>query len=333
MLQNTTNVSARIIIVAYNSADCLSDCVDALEKQTQGNFEVVIVNNDCPQNSTKELMPLKSNFTILEAGDNLGFAAGCNLGAQGAQAKWIITLNPDTKVREDWFEELNRAWQSSPSTECWGCVQIMDQDRSKLDGFGDVFSIFGIAWRGGYNQSVELAQPHNVNVFGPCGAVGVYRRAIFEKLGGFDATYFCYLEDVDLALRFNLFGARTKIASNAIVYHRGGASSAANFHFPIYQTSRNNVYLVLKNLPFPLLLFTVPNYLILQFWIIIRNINDGHTSARISGFHAGLKLIPKALRERKNRQYQPKVLRRLWPMLSKSYFHLKGQKIYFFEKC
>ena len=331
MPPNTKALSARIVIVAYNSADCLQECLFALKGQTQNDFEVIIVNNDCPQNSTQNLSLPQENFHVIDAGHNLGFAAGCNLGAKGATTDWVIMLNPDTIAKENWFEMLSLAWKKSPATQSWASVQIMDHDRAKLDGFGDVFSIFGLAWRGGYGQSIDTAPKENQSIFGPCGAVAAYKRDVFETLGGFDPNYFCYLEDVDLALRLNMAGGHTKIAAKAIVYHKGGLSSVEAPKFPTFQTYKNNLYLMVKNLPLPILLVSLPFYLIIQVWIVLRNFGKGLNKTRISGFLAGIKLLPKAIRMRRSRQVQPQATFKLWRKLNKSYLSLKHQKIYIYE--
>jgi len=328
---NTKALSARIVIVAYNSAECLQDCLSALEMQTQNDFEVIIINNDCPQNSTSNLSMPRDNFHIIDVGHNLGFAAGCNLGAKDAKTNWIITLNPDTIVKENWFEMLSLAWKQSPATQSWASLQIMDQDRSKLDGFGDVFSIFGLAWRGGYAQPIETAPKDDKHIFAACGAVAAYKRDVFEKLGGFDPNYFCYLEDIDLALRLHMFGGSVKIASSAIVYHKGGASSAKTPKFSLFQTYKNNLYLIVKNMPLPILFLCLPAYLMIQVWVLLRSSNKGLNTVRLLGLWASLKLMPEALKMRQKRQVQPQATSDLWRKLNKSYFSLKHQKIHTYD--
>jgi len=249
--QDDTDILARIIIVLYNSADVIEPCLEALKTQTDKRFEIVIIDNACPQNSGQ----IVSDFTeppermrLIKENDNLGFAAGCNLGAKGAQTRWLITLNPDTIVQPDWFEQLCRSWDKRPDIEIWGCKQLRANAPEILDGFGDVFSIFGIAWRGGYGQPARLAPNSDVQIFGPCAAAAAYLRSSFEALGGFDPTFFCYLEDIDLAMRFNLSGRPAHISHKAIIHHIGSHSTQESPDFAMRQSYKNNPYLLIKNL-------------------------------------------------------------------------------------
>ena len=104
----------RIAIVAYNSGEHLQHCVDALAAQTCRNFEAVIVNNASPDRCTQTLVLPDNRFSVLQAGDNLGFASGSNLGLAGADTEWVATLNPDTRLASDCLARLKAAAEWFP---------------------------------------------------------------------------------------------------------------------------------------------------------------------------------------------------------------------------
>ena len=97
-------IFARIIIVAFNSADILNQCLTALQNQTSKDFEVVIVNNSAEQPISIDGLAFSFPVDVITPPTNIGFAAGCNFGAKGAEAELLIMLNPDAFPETGWFE-------------------------------------------------------------------------------------------------------------------------------------------------------------------------------------------------------------------------------------
>lgn len=322
---------ARIIIVAYNSNDVILGCLKALDIQTDKRFEVVIVDNGFPNNPLIALPPLSFPVEIIEPNANLGFASGCNLGAKTAQTPWVIMLNPDTRVAPNWLEQLARSMAAKPEVSVWASTLLQDENPEYLDGFGDVFSIYGVAWRGGAGHSKDVTPKKDVIIFGACGAAAAYKRTIFEILGGFDAAYFCYLEDVDLALRFTLANHTTRISHKAVVKHIGGSSSKNTPSFPIIQTYRNGPYLLIKNLPILALMVIGPIYIIVQIWVIFRNRHSDFHADRKAGWLQGYKRLGEAWAARQSVQRHPKSSRYLWQKLCKSYQKLRRHDLFFID--
>lgn len=96
------------IIVNYNGKQFLHDCITSLVKlkfpKTQ--YELIVVDNNSRDTSVEYI---KRNFPfvkLVESDINLGFAGGCNLGVEHAQGKYIVFLNTDTKVDENWLSYL-----------------------------------------------------------------------------------------------------------------------------------------------------------------------------------------------------------------------------------
>ncbi|MEM6554339.1 MAG: glycosyltransferase family 2 protein [Pseudomonadota bacterium] len=302
--ENSAFPWARIVIVAYRSANHIQACLDSLAAQTMRNFEVIVVNNDCPEDSTVDLRLPDSRFEIINSEINLGFAGGANEGARDALTEWIITLNPDTLVHEDWLSELVAASLNSPEYDILGATLINANDRSIVDGFGDVLSIYGLCWRGGYGRSVRCLPDEDRQVFGACAASAAYRRAMFESLGGFDPDYFCYLEDMDLAFRSQISGYKCLQVRHAITYHFMGQSSKDEGEFATLQSYRNNLRLIIKNARPLMLLPMLFLYAAFQSYSIFRNRRSPLTSTRIAGLKQSLGTTSSAWHARKHTQTQ-----------------------------
>ena len=322
-------ITARIVIVAFRSDEVILECLQSLDIQTDTRFEVVVVNNDESSDFLTKLPVFKFSINILCPKVNLGFAGGCNFGAKGTKSPWLIMLNPDTRVAVDWFENIMKSALKYPNTDAWASTLIQNNNSDKLDGFGDVMSIYGVAWRGGYGQQRSLSPKEDLIIFGACGAAAAYRRSVFEEIGGFDSNYFCFLEDVDIALRLNLSKHTTRISHKSIVNHIGGSSTEPNSEFPVTQTFKNNAYLLIKNLPLHLLFLMFPLYMIFQTWVIIRNRHDGFNKARKTGRRLGIKRLRQAWNARGSVVRKPGASIFLWKRLCKSYLKLRKNDFYY----
>ena len=107
-------------------------------------------------------------------------------------------------------------------------------------------------------------------VFGACAGAVLYRRSLFDRIGLFDEDFFAYLEDVDLNLRMNRAGFYGYYVPAARVYHVGSATTGSKINeFTIRLSTRNSLYVLLKNYQFSLLVRFFPAICIYQFcWLL-----------------------------------------------------------------
>ncbi|MBF0285890.1 MAG: glycosyltransferase family 2 protein [Magnetococcales bacterium] len=291
----------RVVIVNYNAGPWLGRVIQALAAQSDDAFEAVIVDNDSTDGSADAaaLRLPDERFRLWRAGKNLGFAAGCNLGAAGATVPWLAMLNPDALPHPDWLAALRAAAIAHPEAALFGSTQWDAAEPGiLLDGCGDAYSIFGLAWRGGHG-SRQPPPGEDFPIFSPCAAAALYRRDLFEQLGGFAEGFFCYLEDVDLGFRFRLAGHRAVQLAAAQVDHVGSASAGRRSPFSLYHSARNGVWLMIRCLPGPLLLLSTPLYALAQLWLAMRAENGG---ARLKGLRDGLLGGHQAWRQRQTIQ-------------------------------
>lgn len=292
---------ARVIIVNHNSGPLLQSCIDALSSQTISEFDAVIVDNASIDGSAEALRLPDSRFRLHRASTNLGFAAANNLGASGCGADWIITLNPDTMPGPTWLEELQNATLRHPSVNVFGSTQINARKPHLVDGFGDVYSVFGTAWRGASGWPVTALPPDDREVFAPCAAAALYAREAFASAGGFDESFFCYLEDVDLAFRLRLRGERCIQVRRAEVLHFGSVSAKPDSDFFLFHTQRNRLWVLLKNVPSPLVWVTLALQIVALPLNVLRR-PPNKWRAALKGVIAGLRGVPTVWRQRRSVQ-------------------------------
>ncbi len=248
-------VAASILIVNFNAGRHLARCIEALRRQDSSNFEVLLLDNASNDDSwalAQQAAAGDPRFHFEAAGANLGFAAGNNRLAAKARAPWLAFLNPDAIPEPGWLAALFDAVQRHPKVALFGSLQLDATNPGILDGAGDRYFFNGQAWRGGFGwpASTRLAEGE---VFTACAAAALCRRDVFEAAGGFDESFFCYVEDVDLGFRLRLLGETCIQIPAAVVHHVGSASSGGQgSDFARYHGTRNLIWCFIKNMPPPL---------------------------------------------------------------------------------
>lgn len=284
---------ASILIVAYQSGPDLGRCLEALDRQTRRDFEAILVDNASTDGAV-ESIPHYDWLTLVRSPDNLGFAAGNNLAARSARGRYLVTLNPDAFAEPGWLDALVAAAERHPEAGSIASVQLDHEDPDRLDGMGDPYAPWGAAWRGGKGGlAVPVAESE---VFGPCAAAALYRREAFEAVGGFCERFFCYYEDVDLALRLRRAGWRSVITPWAIVRHVGSGSTSSAF--VLRHATRNRVWTYLRGMPAAAGLVFAPLMAALALAGVAAGLLRGGAAARGRALLEALRAVPETVRER-----------------------------------
>src|SRR5689334_9906245 len=98
-----------IILVNYNGCADLRECLLSLQAQRDRDFQVVVVDNGSSDDSCAMLRRDFPQVKLVEAGENLGFAEGCNRGLLASDAPWVFMLNNDTRLHPEAVFELRAA--------------------------------------------------------------------------------------------------------------------------------------------------------------------------------------------------------------------------------
>lgn len=291
-----------VVIVAYNSAESLPACVKALAGQSFTDFELLIVNNASPQGEAQGAAKGHAFARVIEAGANLGFAAGVNLGARAARGRWLVLLNPDAYPDPDWLEQLTAAAARHPKVCAFTSRQVMAHDRTLLDGLGDVMSGPAIPYRGGY-LNPDLGDAPEGEVFSPCGAAMMVDLALFRAMGGLEERFFCYCEDVDFGYRLQLAGEPTLLVPAAVVAHEGSATSGGpKSDFAVFHGVRNRFWVLIQDTPGLLLPLVLPLHLLAFGLISLRPQNRALLGVTWRGFRAALAGLGPVWRRRREIQ-------------------------------
>ena len=95
-----------IIIPHHNGYRILSECIESLYQSTYQDFEIIVIDNASSDASISKIKKKYSNLHFVESSKNLGYAGGCNLGAQKSEGYFLFFLNNDTLIDKDCIENL-----------------------------------------------------------------------------------------------------------------------------------------------------------------------------------------------------------------------------------
>ena len=152
---------------------------------------------------------------------NTGFAHAANVGIEKTSTPYVALLNTDTEADPDWLRCLVETMDRAEPEIAAVTSQMLRLDQPDLtDNAGDELSWYGAASKRGHGRpATEFTSPGEV--FSPCAGATLYRRDFLRAMGGFDESFFAYLEDVDLGLRGRLRGYRYLYQPGAKVLHAG----------------------------------------------------------------------------------------------------------------
>lgn len=297
-----------VIIVNFNSGAMLAECLRHLRAQTRPPERIIVVDNASRDGSADRLENDDPDIEVVRLDRNLGFAAANNLAARRAETvEWLALLNPDAFPEPDWLERLLATAREYPECASVGARLVDAGDPGRLDGTGDVYHVSGLAWRRDHGKPVGAGASEAGEIFAPCAAAALYRRAAFFEAGGFDEDYFCYFEDVDLGFRLRLLGYSCRYAPEAMACHVGSAVTGRRSPFSLYHGHRNLVWTWCKNMPGPLFWLYLPQHLLLNLGAMLWFVLHGRGGVLLRAKWDALRGLPHCWRRRKAIQSQRRV--------------------------
>lgn len=249
-----------VIIPQFNNIDLLKNCIATLENQNDKSFDILVVDNNSAD-GTRDYLSKKDHIIKILLDDNIGFAAGVNKGFDYAiknDYKYAILLNNDTEVDKDFVSSLKFAIEKDSKIFSVSSFMISMKNKKLIDDTGDSYCILGWGFQNCTGQKVNDYIKRK-NIFSACGGASIYNLNILNKIGFLDEAHFAYLEDIDLGYRAKIYGYKNIFDENAICYHVGSATSGSKYNsFKVRLSSRNNTYLIYKNMPLVQFLINLP---------------------------------------------------------------------------
>lgn len=214
----------KIVIVDNASTDGSADKVRAFYHQLHSNSAKVVSADSQAPNSAGSITRMPS-LVLLENEHNTGFAPAHNQAIAGTNTDYVLVLNPDLTLAPDYISRLVACFEANPQIGSATGKLLLKADHSLVDSTGLRMNRARRAFDRGAGESADLWNESGV-VFGVSGAAAMYSRRMIEDISVegefFDADFFAYKEDVDVAWRAGLFGWQAYYDAEAIGYHERG---------------------------------------------------------------------------------------------------------------
>ncbi|MDP2649251.1 MAG: glycosyltransferase family 2 protein [bacterium] len=223
-----------IIILTFNSAKFIKELLQSLFDRykkdiEEEKIEIILVDNASGDGTIQKVKDFK--LKLIENKENIGFAAGINAGAKHAKGKYLLFLNPDSKLWKGSFYDLVSIFEKDGKIGIVG-GKILDEYGKPENSAGKFLGLLGTLLLSlGLDEllNYRFSPKTNRQVDFASGGFMMIRSDIFEKLSGFDENYFMYVEDIDLCLRARKENYKTYFSPDAAIFHKGQGSSSRSF--------------------------------------------------------------------------------------------------------
>ncbi len=290
--------SLSILLVNYNGLAHLEECLSSIGSQSFKDFEVVMVDNGSKDASIAFVRERFPWVKIVEAGANLGFAGGNNLGLKHCTGRDIFFLNNDTRLADGALEALAQAIKEHPSIRVYACFLVNYGDHTLVDSAGDSLYAMGPTFSFTRYPVAMFTQPRLVT--SPCAGAAVYRRDLLNAIGAFDEDFFLNFEDLDLGFRAQHAGEKILFLPQVRVYHKGSATlGGKKSAVSTYYSEKNFALFLIKNFPLVNLIRFLPALAFVKTARLISLTLHGGLYHYLRGNIACLRQIPLMLPKRR----------------------------------
>lgn len=228
-----------ILIVNYNVTALLRKCLASVEKFAQHvDYEVIVVDNNSPDASWKILVEEFPKVKFIASEKNGGFAFANNLAAKYATGKFLLLLNPDTELEDNYLAEILNFAETQKNFGCLGvrmhdaAGNFLPESKRSVPGiinsFEKLFLPFGAkkSSKNYYRNDISETDISETEVI--TGAFMLIERSVYLDIGGLDERYFMYGEDIDICCTLLNSGRKNWYYGKASILHYKGESTVKN---------------------------------------------------------------------------------------------------------
>ena len=246
-----------VVILNYNGRKFLEEFLpNVIANCAPSTTEIIVADNASEDDSVALMRERFPDIRLIENGSNGGFATGYNLALRQVEAQYYVLLNSDIEVTPHWIEPVIELMDTHP--EIAACqpkiLSYYKKEQFEYAGAsGGFIDQYGYPFcRGRVFQNLEDDKGQYDNpceVFWATGACMFVRADLFHQVGGLDDSFFAHMEEIDLCWRLKNLGHKVYCCPQSKVYHIGGGTLPKNSPRKTYLNFRNNLSLLVKNLP------------------------------------------------------------------------------------
>jgi len=266
-----------VIILSYDGLKFLPQLLGSLFDYNPLTVrqEVIVVDNHSDDGTVPWLKKEYSQVTLLVQPENLGFAAGNNIGFKYAAAKkfdYAMLLNQDTIVTAGYLDRLIKTAEASKATAAVQARLMLYPQQDRINSLGNVIHYLGFGYTYGHQHRQIKLRFGDGRINYCSGAACLLKISVLNKVGFFDEDLFIYHEDLELGWRLKMFGFESVIEPAAVVYHQYEFSrSIKKFYF----MERNRFIVMIQNYKLATLLLILPAVIVSELGLFVFAVKSG----------------------------------------------------------
>lgn len=234
------------LIANYNAEQELLGCLQAIYSSVEKDFEVIVADNGSMDDSVLKIKQQFPSVQVISLRENKGVPYALNLAAKQAQGEFLAVVHADTRVTPEWLGNAVAGMDGYPNVVA-AATRVLKSD-TVIDSAGYGYAQTGYPYKIASGKDRKKAEKAK-RVMAPSNAAALYRREIFESLGGFAESFFYKLEDAEFGLRAAMHGYDTVYCPEAVAYHSGfSVSGGKESDFSLRFKARNTIYIRRRNL-------------------------------------------------------------------------------------
>lgn len=280
-----------VVVVNFKAPEMLERCllsIRAAADDVEDQIDIVVVENGSGDRSPQLVRDSFPDVRLIELAQNSGFAGGILRGIEASDAPWIALVNNDAELQPSTLSLLLNAARARPDVGALTPQVRFMATPEVINSAGLEIDRLGVAYDRHSGRPADPAAPP-FEVFGVSGCVALYRREMLDAVGGFDQSFFAYMEDADLAWRAQIAGWRALYVPEAVCHHHASVTARERSGFKYFLVGRNRVRMVAKNATRRQLLVYWPGMLAYDLAYVAFVALTDRTLAPLRGRLAGLR--------------------------------------------
>jgi GT2 family glycosyltransferase len=187
-----------IIIVNWNVANSLVECLKSILATNYPDLEVIVVDNASSDDSIAQIKSRFPKTKLIQNTTNLGFPRAVNQGLVESKGDYLVILNPDTKLNPDFIVKTLEFFKDFPNAAMMG-PKFVDQGSVYTEP--TILNTIKMYWIKSllpkYTPIGNIPAPVNAI----SGACMIMPRSTYDQTGPLTEEVFMYFEDLDYCRR------------------------------------------------------------------------------------------------------------------------------------
>lgn len=239
-----------VVVVNHRRRELLAACLQSLQvalHELEEGSEAIVVDNGSYDGSVELVRERYPGVELIALPENVGFGAAVSRAVVCSSGEWVLLVNNDATIAPDAVVQLLRAGRTADDVGSVAAQMRFAAPPRAINSAGIDVDRLGVAYDRLVGAPPESAEHEPVEVFGASGGAALYRRDMLRHIGGFDESFFVFLEDVDVAWRARMEGWRCLYVPAAVVHHHHSATAGHASDFKHFHVGLNRMRLLAKN--------------------------------------------------------------------------------------